>query len=79
MSLELDELSTTLKVWYHHQDLLNEKEVLDSVTQAVVDAFNRSASFLEPKIYLLMELLVELSYEQINTLLSALEERFGNI
>ena len=38
-----------------------------------------TSNLLEPKIYLLMELLDYMKYEQLNTILTSLEDRYGEI
>ena len=59
--------------------MLEEAETIDKVTKAVVKSFVNTSNLLEPKIYLLMELLDYMKYEQLNTILTSLEDRYGEI
>ena len=42
-------------------------------------SFVASSSLLEPKIYLLLELLEEMKYEQLNAIITSLEDRYSSI
>ena len=45
--------------------------------QAVVDSFVQSPNLLEPKIYLLLEMEEQFTFNQIDAILESLEKRFS--
>ena len=59
--------------------MLQEADNVDQVIKAVVKSFVASSSLLEPKIYLLLELLEEMKYEQLNAIITSLEDRYSSI
>jgi len=75
----MHELSMGIKIWHEYGVVLQAGSAIESVIQSVVDSFNGSPILLEPKIFLLIELFHWLRYEHIDTILSSIEERFGEI
>ena len=59
--------------------MLQEAENVGQITKAVIKSFVASSSLLEPKIYLILELVEVMKYEQLNTILSSLEDRYSSI
>ena len=59
--------------------MLQEAENVGQITKAVIKSFVASSSLLEPKIYLILELVEVMKYEQLNAILSSLEDRYSSI
>ena len=59
--------------------MLTGKSLIKEVLDECVAAFVRSPFHLDVKIFLLMQLLHELSYKHVDQILTAMEEHFGQI
>jgi hypothetical protein len=76
---QMHELSMAIKIWHLYGFVLQAGNAIEQVMQAVVNSFESSPIFLEPKIFILMELFYKLQYEHIDTVLTSIELRFGEI
>ena len=73
----MHELAIGIKIWHIYGFVLQDGDTIDQVMQTVVDSLVRSPIFLEPKIFILMELFYKLQYEHIDAILTSIETRFG--
>lgn len=77
-SLIDDELGFTFVLWSQFEVTYTDIDFMDTVLAAIVNAFVKSPKFLEVKIYLLMQVLDDLSYGHVDKLLVSMEERFSS-
>ena len=75
--LNSDELAIAVQIWSENVDLLQEKA--DLIIESIVRAFERSATLIPIKTYIMVQVARELSYTQIDRILTSLENRFSDI
>ena len=75
----MNEFSITIKIWHNYETVLTGKKLIYSVIESCVTAFEQGPDLLEPKIFLLMQIYYEMEYEQVDKLLTSMEQRFAEI
>ena len=72
-------MAIALRIWHQYEEVLMSKQLINSVIDACVAAFEYVPDLLEPKIFLLMQLYFQMEYEQVDKLLTSMEQRFAEV
>ena len=70
-----DELSIALRIWNIHNDVVNNN--VKEIHEALVFSYTKNSCLTEIKNYFLRETIHQLSYKQVDRLLTSIEERFN--
>ena len=76
-SLRAQEYAFTTRIWHSFEILLTDHEMVIEVANETVSAFAKSPGQMDVKVFLLIRILHELSYAQVDQILCSMEDRFG--